>query len=234
MPPSSQRHGADIAFLHTAAIHIDTFDVLGHEIAPELKLTHVVREDLLAAAEKVGYVTPALALKTREALLALADGGARVVVCTCSTLGAVAEATNEEAVVPILRIDRPMADLAVLQGHSIGIAACVPATVPNTEALIAESARAVARDFELETFLFDDIWTAFREGRLDDYYQGIATRIADVARRVDVLVLAQASMAPAAALCHNLPVPVLSSPRIGFEAAARLARRGDTMRRNAR
>lgn len=223
MPPSSQRHGADIAFLHTAAIHIDTFDALGREIAPALKLTHVVRDDLLAAAEKAGRVTPALVLKTREALLALADGGARVVVCTCSTLGAVAEAANEEAAVPVLRIDRPMADLAVLQGHRIGVAACVPATVPNTEALIAESARAVGRDFELETFLFDDVWTAFREGRLDDYYQGIAARVAEVAGRVDVMVLAQASMAPVAVLCHNLPVPVLASPRIGFEAAVRMA-----------
>jgi aspartate/glutamate racemase len=224
MPPVRTAHGAAIAFLHTAAIHIETFDALGKEIAPDLKLTHAVREDLLAAAEKAGCVTRALDIKTREALLALAEGGARVVVCTCSTLGASAEAAAMEAPVPILRIDRPMADLAVLQGHRIGICACVPATVPNTQALIVGSAEAVGRDYEVQTFLFDDIWTAFREGRLDDYYRGIADRLTDVARKVDVLVLAQASMAPAAALCDGLPVPVLSSPRIGFEEAVRLAR----------
>ncbi len=234
MPPARTQHGAAIAFLHTTPVHIETFNALGREIAPDLKLTHAVREDLLAAAEKAGRVTTALDIRTREALTALAEGGASVVVCTCSTLGASAEAANDDAAVPILRIDRPMADLAVLQGHRIGIAACVPATVPNTEALIAESAEAVGRDFELETFLLDDVWTAFREGRLDDYYQGIAARIAEVAARVDVLVLAQASMAPAAALCQNLPVPVLSSPRIGFEEAVRIARQGETMRRNAR
>lgn len=234
MPPSRSQHGAAIAFLHTTPVHIETFEALGREIAPDLRLTHAVREDLLAAAEKAGRVTTALDIRTREALTALAEGGASVIVCTCSTLGASAEAANEDAAVPILRIDRPMADLAVLQGHRIGIAACVPATVANTEALIAESANAVGRDFELETFLLDDIWISFREGRLDDYYQGIASRIADVAKGVDVLVLAQASMAPAAALCQNLPVPVLSSPRIGLEAAARLAREGGAMRRNAR
>lgn len=224
MPPVRTAHGAAIAFLHTAAIHIETFDALGKEIAPDLKLTHVVREDLLAAAEKAGCVTRALDIKTREALLALAEGGARVVVCTCSTLGASAEAAADEAPVPILRIDRPMADLAVLQGHRIGICACVPATVPNTQSLIVGSAEAVGRDYEVQTFLFDDIWTAFREGRLDDYYRGIADRLTDVAGKVDVLVLAQASMAPAAALCDGLPVPVLSSPRIGFEEAVRLVR----------
>ncbi len=35
----------------------------------------------------------------------------------------------------------------------------------------------------------------------------------------DVIVLAQASMAPAAQLCSDLSVPVLSSPRLGAEAA---------------
>ena len=222
MPPSHRQHGAAIAFLHTAAIHIETFNALGRELAPELALTHVVREDLLAAAEKAGHMTTALDFMTQEALMALAEGGARVVVCTCSTLGAAAEAAAREAPVPVLRIDRPMADLAVLQGHRIGVCACVPATVPNTEALVRSSAEAVGRDYELRTFLFDDVWTSFREGRLDDYYQGIAARLGEAAREVDVLVLAQASMAPAAALCGDLAVPVLSSPRTGFGAALKL------------
>jgi hypothetical protein len=35
----------------------------------------------------------------------------------------------------------------------------------------------------------------------------------------DVVVLAQASMAGAAPLCAGLPLPVLSSPSLGLEAA---------------
>jgi hypothetical protein len=37
----------------------------------------------------------------------------------------------------------------------------------------------------------------------------------------DVIVLAQASMAGACALCPTLAVPALSSPRLGVEAAVR-------------
>lgn len=226
MPPAHIRHGAAIAFLHTAAVHIETFNALGAELAPELTLAHAVREDLLSAAEKTGFVTPALDIKTQEALVALADGGARVVVCTCSTLGASAEAAAEEVKAPILRIDRAMADLAVETGTRIGVCACIPATVPNTQMLIRSSAARAGREVELKSFVFDDVWTLFREGRLGDYYEGIASRLADASRDVDVLVLAQASMAPAAALCGTLAVPVLSSPRIGFEAAVKLARAG--------
>ena len=215
---------ADIAFLHTASVHVDTFNALAAELAPQLAITHAVREDLLSAAEKAGLVTPALDLMTQEALLALAEN-ARVVVCTCSTLGASAEALASETTVPVLRIDRAMADLAVKTGRRIGVAACAPTTVPNTQTLIRSSAARAKREIAIRTFVFDDVWTLFREGRLSDYYEGIATRLVDAARNVDVIVLAQASMAPAAQLCGSVTVPILSSPRIGFEAAVQALHR---------
>lgn len=223
MPPSFRPHGADIAFLHTAAIHIATFDALAREIAPALKLTHVVREDLLNAAEKAGGMTTAISFRTQEALIALADGGARVVVCTCSTLGEEAEKAAGEADVPVMRIDRPMADRAVREGSRIGICAALRPTLAPTRALIDSSAARARRDVEIREFLFDDVWPAFREGRLADYHAGIAARLGEAAAHVDLLVLARASMAPAIPLAGALPVPLLSSPRIGFEAAARIA-----------
>ncbi|PKQ06980.1 MAG: arylsulfatase [Alphaproteobacteria bacterium HGW-Alphaproteobacteria-11] len=222
MPPSLRHHGAAIAFLHTAAVHIDTFDALAREIAPGLTTTHAVREDLLAATEKAGGLTAAVSLRTQEALLALAEGGARV-VCTCSTLGPAAEAAAQEAEIPVMRIDRPMADAAVRAGRVIGVCAALAPTLAPTRALIENSAARAGRDVRVREFLFDDVWAAFREGRLDDYYGGIAGRLADAARHVDVLVLAQASMAPAADLCGALSAPLLSSPRIGFAEAARIA-----------
>jgi aspartate/glutamate racemase len=223
MPPSFAHHGAPIAFLHTAAIHIETFDDLAREIAPGVKLRHVVREDLLAATERAGGVTPAVSLRTQEALLALAEGGARVVVCTCSTLGDEAEQAAGEAEIPIMRIDRPMADIAVRSARRIGICAALAPTMTPTRRLIESSAVRAGRDVEVQEHLFDDVWAAFRAGRLGDYYEGIAAQLRAVAQKSDMLVLAQASMAPAIALAGELPVPVLSSPRIGFEAAARIA-----------
>lgn len=223
MPPSFAPHGAAIAFLHTAALHIDTFERLRNEIAPGLRLTHVVREDLLAATEKAGGITTAISLKTQEALLALAEGGARVVVCTCSTLGAEAEQAAGEAEIPVMRIDRPMADRSVREGRTIGICAALRPTLAPTRALIESSAARAGRAVEIREFLFDDVWPAFREGRLDDYHEGIAARLGEAAREVDLLVLAQASMAPAASLAGVIGAPVLSSPRIGFMEAARIA-----------
>lgn len=223
MPPSFAHHGAAIAFLHTASLHIETFEKLARELAPGVRLRHVVREDLLAATEKAGGVTTAVSLRTQEALLALAEGGARVVVCTCSTLGDEAEKAAGEAEIPIMRIDRPMADLAVRSASRIGICGALAPTMAPIRRLLESSAARAGRTVDIQEFLFDDVWAAFRAGRLGDYYEGIAAQLRTVAREADMLVLAQASMAPAIQLAGELPVPVLSSPRIGFAEAARIA-----------
>ena len=51
------------------------------------------------------------------------------------------------------------------------------------------------------------------------YHAAIAAALAGQRGRGDVIVLAQASMAGAAELCADLGVPILSSPRLGVEAA---------------
>ena len=75
---------ADIAFLHTSPVHVATFDALMNLLAPDLRVVHSVREDLLAEARKDGVASPALATGLHQALVDAGAGGAAVVVCTCS------------------------------------------------------------------------------------------------------------------------------------------------------
>ncbi len=56
------------------------------------------------------------------------------------------------------------------------------------------------------------------------YWAEIAAALHRDAPAGDVIVLAQASMAGAAALCEDMAVPILSSPRLGLEAALRAYR----------
>jgi Asp/Glu/hydantoin racemase len=58
------------------------------------------------------------------------------------------------------------------------------------------------------------------------YAKAIAARAREAATVSDVIVLAQASMAPAADLLADLPIPVLSSPRTAVERALGSVRRG--------
>lgn len=209
-----------LALLHTSPVHVPVFDALRDETHPDLELRHHVDEDLLSRARERG--PDAVADAVRAALVRAAADGARAVLCTCSTIGAVAEAAAPEAGVPVLRVDRPMAAAAVAAGERIVVLATVASTLAPTVALIEEEAARAGRPVTVRTLLAGDAWDRFTAGDTEAYVRLVAAA-ADTVTDADAIVLAQASMAPARRLTTT-PVPVLSSPRPGLAAGARAAR----------
>ncbi|MGW8726037.1 aspartate/glutamate racemase family protein [Streptomyces sp. NPDC055808] len=208
-----------LALLHTSPVHVPVFDALRDEDAPGLAMRHLVHEQLLGRARELG---PEAVAGDVEAVLADAVAeGADAVLCTCSTIGAVAEAASAALGVPVLRVDRPMAAAAVARGRRIAVVAAVASTLEPTAALIREEAG--GRPLALRTVLAEDAWQHFESGDAQAYFAEIA-RAVDGLADVDVVVLAQASMAPAAERTTT-SVPVLSSPRPGLRAAAAVAGR---------
>jgi hypothetical protein len=209
----------DIAFLHTSPVHVATFDALLRELAPALRVAHVVREDLLAEAQTAGVDNPTLIARVQAAL---GGADARVVVCTCSTLGGIAEATD--AAFPVARIDRAMADEAVRRGGTVLLVAALGSTLAPTTALLQSSARRLGVSIAIEPLLVDEAWPHFQAGRQGEYLQCIVEAVAR-APAADSIVLAQASMAPAAELLAARGIQALTSPRLGAEHAISLCQR---------
>lgn len=100
-----------LALLHTSPLHVPVFDALRDEDHQGLDLRHFVDEELLARARHEG--PEAVADEVRAVLDKAVGEGARAVLCTCSTIGAIAEAAASGAGVPVVRSDRPMAAAAV-------------------------------------------------------------------------------------------------------------------------
>ncbi|MFF6996894.1 aspartate/glutamate racemase family protein [Streptomyces sp. NPDC008313] len=205
-----------LALLHTSPAHVPVFDALRDEAHPELELRHTVDEDLLVRARAEG--PDAVAGEVRALLAEAARDGAGAVLCTCSTIGAVAESVGAE--VPVLRVDRPMAEAAVAVGPRVVVLATVESTLEPTASLVRDEARRSGRAVAVRTLLADGAWPLFEAGDTSGYVRAVA-RAADTvtAADADVIVLAQASMASARDLTTT-PVPVLSSPRPGLAAGA--------------
>ena len=104
-----------LIFLHTAPANVDTFDTLAKELAPDIPRRHVVDESLLQEALQLGEITPQLAKLVSDTIFEAAEGGARVLLCTCSTIGGCAEDVNQLTDSTVIRVDRPMA-AAILIG----------------------------------------------------------------------------------------------------------------------
>ncbi|MET8400855.1 aspartate/glutamate racemase family protein [Streptomyces sp900116325] len=205
-----------LALLHTSPVHVPVFEALRDADHPGLALRHLVHEDLLARARDAG---PDAVRGDIEALLAGAVAeGATAVLCTCSTIGGVAESAAESLGVPVLRVDRPMAAAAVARDRVVVLAA-IDDTLPPTLALLAEEAG--DRRVDIRTVLVAGAWARFEAGDRDGYLELVAAA-ADRVTDADVIVLAQASMADAATRTAT-QIPVLSSPRPGLSAAAAAA-----------
>lgn len=214
---------AEIGFLHTHDGHIGTFSSLMSEIDPAQAHRHVVRSDLLERARREGIGDFGLRQQVRSAVADLAQESVSVVVCTCSTIGGLAERCGEELGLPVLRVDRPMAELAVRSGSRIAVAATLRSTLTPTRTLLREAAQEAGVEVEVIDAPCFEAWEAFVAGDLVAYYRRIARRLDMLDPSIDVLVLAQASMAPAADLT-GIERLILSSPRLGVRRACDLAR----------
>ncbi|MFF9012890.1 aspartate/glutamate racemase family protein [Streptomyces sp. NPDC014870] len=209
-----------LALLHTSPVHVPVFDGLRDRHHPGLDLRHVVAEELLVRARAEG--PDAVAGAVRDLLAEAVADGASAVLCTCSTLGGVAERHADELGVPVLRVDRPMAAEAVrTRGRGrIVVVASVESTLAPTLDLLREEAG--DRDLApmVATLLVRGAWDRFLAGDHDGYLDAVAAAV-DSVDPTDggVVVLAQASMTDAAARTTT-PLPVLSSPRLGLAAAA--------------
>lgn len=208
-----------IAFLHTSPVHVETFEHLAKSIDPALEVEHVVAEDLLVQAQRVGADDPALIARVQSAMADAAARGAALVVCTCSTIGGAAERTPTGAGFTATRIDRAMADRAVALGPRVLLVAALDSTLAPTAALIRTSAAAARTRVELQPLLVAVACSHFLRADRAAYVAAVALAVHAAASGADVVVLAQASMAPAAELLSDLGVEVLASPKLGVQAA---------------
>ena len=201
-------------------------------LAHDARLLSALAEDAAELAGlQAGIEADSARLAERLAQLA-ADGSP--VLCTCSTIGGLAESSHPN----VLRVDRPMAERAVSLGRRIGVAATLQSTIVPTTALLHDAARKADKAVELTEIFIRSAWPFMERGDAEGYAREIAARLAEAcaAQTFDVIVLAQASMAVAEPLCADLPCPVLSSPRLGLLAAISACRAhlSDTLSSNAR
>jgi hypothetical protein len=212
-----------VGFLHTADVHVATFEALSREHLPSASTVHRVDPNALELARQGGAAEEVRAVVAAH-LAELREAGCGVVLCTCSTLGEVAEDLSGGGL-EVIRIDRPMLRRAVALGPRIGVLVALTSTVQPTTRVLAEEAAQAGADITVEVSIVDGGWDAFLAGDAELYYSLIAEAADTLAGRSDVVVLAQASMEPAAARMAGLATPVLTSPRSAVEAVALVQKR---------
>lgn len=213
-----------VAFLHTVTTLAPVFKNLVAELAPEIDMYHVVDESLLQNTIRDGELST-ITIRRVAAYLALAqEAGANAVMVTCSSLGPAVEIGRSLVEIPVLRVDEPMAEKALGHGQRIGVAATVQTTLAPTAALVERKAREAGKNVTVVSKLCAGAFQAFLDGDATRHDALVAEGLRELIPNVDVVVLAQASMAR---IVEALPqsarsLPIYSSPRLAVEHLARL------------
>ncbi len=163
-----------IGFLHTADVHVATFRRLATEMAPGWQDVHIVDAGLFQDARARG-IDNQVEAQLHARLQELAAAAPSVIVCTCSTLSGHAERMSPELSVPVLRVDRPLAE-AVAVGGRVAVVVALESTLTATRELLQESADAAAVKVELLDAPCLDAWPLLRlAGRTSTYNESLHT-----------------------------------------------------------
>ncbi|GHF53522.1 Asp/Glu/hydantoin racemase [Deinococcus metalli] len=215
-----------LALLHTTPVTLGDLPARVTAQAPHVRVINVLDDSLLADVMAAGEVTPAVHARLRAYLHAAQDAGATAVMTCCSSVGAAVDALAGELTLPVLRIDRPMAAQASALGRRVGVLATVATTLDPTADLIEREAAAAGRAVQVTRRLVEGAYAARLAGDGEEHDRRVTAALRDLRGEVDVIVLAQASMARLLATLGTEPtegsgVPVLSSPDSGVAAALR-------------
>ena len=220
-----------LVFIHTIPSIVELFTRLSAEILPPGTETwHVADEILLKVVLAQGGLSPFIHDRVASHVVAAEGAGATVVQLTCSSISPCVDTARAKVRIPVLKVDEPMVDRALQIGDRIGVAATAPTTLHPTSELIKARAGALGRTVRVEARLAEGAYAALFGGDPPRHDAIVRETLQVMAPHCDVILLAQASMARVADSLPggSLGCPILTSPRLALERAARvLAEAGD-------
>jgi Asp/Glu/hydantoin racemase len=211
-----------LGLLHTSATLVPIFEQLCKAKLPNVAVFNLVDDSLIKDCIAHGGLRPQTARRVAQHVAAAEDAGADFIMVTCSSIGPAVETAAKLASVPVLRVDQPMADRAVAIGKRIGVIATLSTTLEPTADLIRRRAAVAGKQIELTSRLCEGAFDALMSGNAAQHDALVAKALADLASQVDVIALAQASMAR---VVETLPesdrrIAILASPPLAIDYLA--------------
>lgn len=212
------------ALIHTGSAWVNSFNELARALPNDVQPFHLVDESLLKHTIASGRLEKTTIRRLGKLVESAAEAGARAVLVTCSTIGPAVPVLRQLFEIPLLRIDEPMVEEAVRRGQRIGILATLGATLEPTSSLVRETAQRRQLERELTPRLCEGAFELLNAGNREAHDRLVTEGLLDLQTQVDVVVLAQASMARVLSQIppETLTVPVLSSPGPAMKRAAEI------------
>jgi len=211
-----------LGLVHTSATLVPVFAQLCKEKLPGVNVFNIADDSLVKGIITAGSLTPTIARRVAAYLESAELAGADYIMVTCSSIGPAVEAAAKLIGVPVLRVDQPMADKAATTGKRVGVIATLRTTLEPTADLISRRAALAGKQIELTSRLCEGAFEALMSGQPAVHDAKVAAALKELSQQVDVIVLAQASMARVVDTLApaDKRVPILASPSIAVDYLA--------------
>ncbi len=155
-----------LGIIHAAVFTANTMQPYIAEMIPEVQVMHfgddTVQRDNLSAP--VGTIPKANFFKFVTYSKFLQDAGCDMIMLGCSTFNLATEVAAPMIDIPLLNIDRPMMDKAVMDGKRVGLLGTLPSTMPASERLLRKAASEAGREIEITSVLCAEAFLVLRAG----------------------------------------------------------------------
>lgn len=205
-----------LGLIHTSATLVPVFAQLCREKLPRVEVFHIVDDSLVKGIREAGSLTATIKRRVARYIESAELAGANYIMVTCSSIGPAVEAAAPLMAVPVLRVDQPMADQAVAIGGRVGVIATLKTTLEPTADLISRRAALVGKQIQITSTLVGGAFEALMAGDGAKHDAKVAEALQGLSKQVDVIVLAQASMARVVDSLNpeDRQTPILASPGI--------------------
>jgi Asp/Glu/hydantoin racemase len=207
-----------IGIIHAIHLTIGAMKPFLERFIPDVEVMHLcddtIQRDNLAAP--VGTIPKHNYFRFAQYAHNMQESGVELILLACSTFNYAAELARPMIDIPILQIDRPMMELAVMQGKRVGLLATLPSTLPSSERLLRIVAAEKNRPVEITTVLRPEAFEAVSKGDTETHNRILLEEIERLSGKVDSIVMAQLSMSALSPHLGKTAVPVYNSGTTGF------------------
>jgi Asp/Glu/hydantoin racemase len=207
-----------VVVVHTGPATVQPIKQQFQQILPDVRVVNIMDDSLLNDVMAAGHLTEAVTGRIFSYMQLGQQMGAVALLNACSSVGEAASAARPAISIPLIKIDDVMSERAVATGSRIGVVATVKTTLEPTVRLIRAKAAAAGKSIDVTEALAEGAFQALLDGKSEVHDEIVKRTIESLADKVDVIVLAQVSMARLVPALAGMKVPVLSSPQSGVEA----------------
>ena len=212
-----------IGLIHTTPVTIEVLKPLAAELLPGVNVINIMDDSILPQLQESDGDLSKVEKRWLNYVMYACEAGAEVIMSACSSVGELVARARRLVPVPVLRIDEPMAEEAMTRGLNIGIAATLPTTLNPTLHLLEQKAEQAGKTARFFPVVAAQAYQRLLAGDSAGHDAILAETLEQLAGKVDVAVLAQASMAR---VLPSLPPEkrekFLTSPRSGMLQLARV------------